>query len=245
MRLLLLLCLLLAGPVSAAPALQGTWSAVVDGNPLTVVFGAGGGGAVDGQPMHWQVMGQMLFVEVQGEVATYQFETTGDALAVSGGDFAGVVTFTRGAAGARKASSAAPATGSASQTAARQADARQTGAGSGPELVGKWCKGGSFSANAGGGSSSMTCFELKADGSYSYEHEGSISAYAPGMWGGTASSSADSGHWRLDGKHLVAQSRGGSTTRYLLEKRNHPRNRDPMLCLDGDCYTTYWQKRPW
>lgn len=231
---LLVLFLLLAGLASATPALHGTWSAVVDGAPLVVVFNAGGGGTVDGQPMHWQVMGQTLLIEQQGEVGTYAFRVKGDVLSVSGGDFSGVVGFSRGtgAIGQTRASGPAAAKGA-------------TGDRSSHELAGKWCKGGSFSANAGGGSSSMTCFELRADGRYLYEHEGSMSAQAPGMWGGTASQSSDAGRWRVEGRHLVAESQGGTTSRYVLEKRNHPKNRDPMLCLDGDCYTTYWQRSPW
>ena len=232
MRVLFLLILLLAGPVFASPALHGTWSAEVDGQPMTVSFAAGGSGTVDGQPMRWQALGAMLFIEQGGEVGSYQFQVKGDALSVSGGDFGTVVTFARGTAAAARATKSPAAAGAAA-------------GGNGGELVGKWCKGGSFSANAGGGSSSMTCFELKADGSYSYEHEGSMSAQAPGMWGGTTAQAADAGRWRLEGNRLTAQSRNGTVNRYQLEKRNHPKNRDPMLCLDGDCYTTYWQKAPW
>lgn len=232
---LLVLCFFLLGVVAgarAAPALEGTWSARVEGQPLVVVFAPGGTGSVDGAPMRWQTMGQVLFIEQDGEVGTYQFRLQNDQLQVSGGDFAGVVAFVRGnkavaSAVSAKAMQAAPAGGVAR------------------ELVGKWCKGGTFSASAGGGSSSTSCFELKADGTYTYAHEGSMSAYAPGMWGGTASQSSDAGRWSVSGNRLTARSNGGTVSHYAFEKRNHPGNRDPMLCLDGDCYTTYWQKAPW
>ncbi|MFZ5755859.1 MAG: hypothetical protein ACOY3X_03045 [Pseudomonadota bacterium] len=240
------LLLVLAGfmlPVPAAmagPALVNTtWSGVVDGEPLTVSFGAGNAGTVNGEPMQWQLMGSLLFVEQGGEVVTYQVQQQGEKLNVSGGDFAAPVTLTRGTAAAKAATAK-----TAAATKAPGGGAAVSGGGR--ELVGKWCKGGSFSANAGGGSSSMTCFELKADGSYTYEHEGSMSAYAPGMWGGTSSQASDAGRWSVSGSKLTAKSNNGQVSSYALEKRNHPKNhRDPMICLDGDCYTSYWQKAPW
>lgn len=92
----------------------------------------------------------------------------------------------------------------------------------------------------------MECFQLDADGSYAYSYEGSMSASAPGMHGGTASQSSDSGRWRYDGERLTAQSRSGKVASYALEKRNHPRNkRDPMICLDGTCYVTFYNKPAW
>jgi hypothetical protein len=229
---------LLVAAALAGPTLTGTWSGMADGEALTVTFAAGGMGSANGEPMRWQVMGNLLFVEQGGEVLTYQFEQQGDRLSVAGGGFAAPVVLTRGAAVAKGNSNAAPATASAAKGSAAKGSA-------GADLVGKWCKGGAFSAVSGGGSSSMTCFELKADGSYAYEHEGSMSAYAPGVYGGTASQSSDRGQWSATAGTLTARSAQGAVSRYRLEKRNHPKNRDPMLCLDGDCYVTYWQKAPW
>lgn len=226
--------LLMATSISALanPALKGTWSAVVNGQPMVVSFAEGGRGTVDGKPMQWQTLGPMLFIEQDGEVGSYSFELQGKQLSVSGGELGGTVLFSRGKAAAMKAAPGLARNGS-------------QGSG-GAELVGKWCKGGSFSANAGGGSSSTTCFELRADGSYIYQHEGSVSAYAPGMYGGTSSESSDAGRWRLNGNQLIATSQSGEVNSYSLEKRNNPRNpRDPMLCLDGECYTTYWQRPAW
>jgi len=41
-------------------------------------------------------------------------------------------------------------------------------------------------------------------------------------------------------------SRSGKVSSYALEKRNHPKNkRDPMICLDGTCYVTYYNKPAW
>lgn len=235
------LMLLLAGAVVAGPALNGTWSAMVDGEPLTVNFAGGNAGTVNGAAMQWQLLGNVLLVEQQGEVATYQVQQQGDRLIVSGGDFAAPVTLTRGTAAVTAAATAA-----AKAKTATAGSGNAAAGGTGRELVGKWCKGGSFAANSGGGSSSMTCIELKADGSYTYAHEGSMSAYAPGMYGGTSSQSSDAGRWSFNGGKLTAKSNSGKVSSYALEKRNHPKNvRDPMICLDGDCYTTAWQKAAW
>lgn len=230
---LLVLC---SAGANAAPLLTGSWSGTADGSPLTVQFAANGDGTVNGEPMHWQLMGNLLFVEQGGEVAGYQVQQQGDTLTVSGGGLASPAVLTRGT-GAKAKAAGKPA-GSSSGGGDRGALAT--------ELVGKWCKGGSFSANSGGGSSSMACFELRADGTYTYEYEGSMSAYAPGAWGGTASQNSDQGRWSVSGGALTARSVNGQTASYRLEKRNHPKNRrDPMICLDGDCYTSFWQKPAW
>jgi hypothetical protein len=226
-------------PMSPAPArgLNGTWSAAVNGQPLVVEFGGTGSGKVNGEPMRWQALGNLLFIDRGGNVITYQHQLQGDRLSVAGGDLDGVVVLTRGT-GAADAARAAQGAGGG--------EASGGGGGNGQELVGKWCKGSNFTANSGGGSSRMTCIELRPDGSYTYHSEGSMSAQAPGMWGGTASQSADAGRWRFESGRLVAVSQRGQTSSYALEKRNHPKNRnDPMICLDGDCYTTAYNRRPW
>ena len=209
----------------ASPALHGTWSAVVDDQPLVVVFEGNGKGKVNGKPMQWQTLGQLLFVQVQGDPAeSYSFAVKGEKLSVSGANLN--VTFSKGAAAAAKAA---------------KTPAKAAPAGGGQELVGKWCKVSTFTASSGG-SSRSTCFELKADGSYTYRHEGSMSAQAGSM----ASQSFDAGRWKVSGSQLVAQSQRGAVNTYALEKRNHPKNkRDPMICLDGECYVTFYNKPPW
>ena len=231
------LSLIFAVPALANPALHGTWSGAVDGQPLIVTFEAGGGGRVNDAPMKWQALGRLLFVQKQGEAAqSYSFEVSGDRLSVAGGDLAGIVTLSRGTAAAE----------AAKRTARTAPTAPQASGGGGQELVGKWCKGSNFSATSGGGSSRMTCIELRPDGTYTYHSEGSMSASAPGMWGGTSSQSGDAGRWSVSGNRITAQSRSGQTTSYTLEKRNHPKNRrDPMICLDGDCYTTAYNRPAW
>jgi hypothetical protein len=211
----------------ASPALHGTWSAAVDGQPLVVVFEGNGGGKVNATPMRWQTLGRLLVMQQQGEQpVTYSFEAKDGKLSIGGGDLSGVVVFSRGTAAAE---------------AAAKKKAPKAAAGGAEALVGKWCKVSTYTANTGG-SSRSTCFEFKADGSYTYQHEGSMSAPAGSM----ASQSADAGRWKVSGSQLVAQSQRGTSNTYALEKRNHPKNkRDPMICLDGECYVTFYNKPPW
>lgn len=133
------------------------------------------------------------------------------------------------------------------QTLQRLKDEPKGKAGAGgirQELVGKWCYFASVSANAGGGRMTEECFTLNADGTYTYVRESSASAYAPGIAGGTNSQGSDSGRWTATETSITAQSRSGQTTTYTLEKRNN-KNNDPMLCLDGQCFATAYQKAPW
>jgi hypothetical protein len=237
MRLLVLALWLWAGAALANPSLHGTWSVAVDGQPLVVTFNGDGSGTINDAPMRWQTMLRLLFVQQHGgQVVTYSFTAQGDRLALSGGDLPGIVTLTRGTAAAQAAQAAQKA-------AAPPAEA---GAGGGRELVGRWCKVTNFNANAGGGTQNSACFELRADGTYVYQQEGSMSAQAPGMWGGTSSQSSDAGRWSVQGNRITAHSRSGQVNSYTLEKRNHPRNpRDPMICLDGECYATFYARPPW
>ena len=194
----------LAAAVFADPALHGTWSAPnVQGRPLKVDFSSDGSGKINDAPMRWQAVGGTLFIQQHGQVASYGFKVDGDTLHVSGGDLAQPATLTKGTA-AYNAAMKKPATAAAS--------------GNGQELVGKWCDVRSMS-NYQGGSSSMACFELKPDGTYTYNAESSRSVSA----GSTASQSSDSGRWSYKGGQLVAQSRSGQTHTYNLEKRNHRR----------------------
>jgi hypothetical protein len=112
------------------------------------------------------------------------------------------------------------------------------------ELAGKWCYFSNFNANSGGGRMTNECFTLNADGRYEYHRESNASAYAQGIYGGTASQSSDSGRWTATETSITAQSRSGQTNTYSLEKRNN-KNNDPMLCLDGQCFVTAYQKAPW
>ena len=134
--------------------------------------------------------------------------------------------------------------GDAAAEPAAGASGRSGAASVRPELVGKWCYFNSVSANAGGGRMTEECITLNGDGSYQYYSATSASAYAPGIYGGTASQGNDSGRWTATASTITAQSSKGQTTNYALELRNN-KNNDPMICLEGRCYATAYQKAPW
>lgn len=222
---------------ASAASLQGTWQGELMGEPLTLTLGPNDQGVLDDAPIRYQINGNTLVIDDAGDIIAYQFQQQGNRLTVSGGDLPGPVVLLRGkAAGNAHADDASPPPPGVAPGGK---------GGLRPELVGKWCQASNFQANAGGGSQSSACFELRADGSYVYGSERSASAYGNGMWGGTASSSGDAGRWTATASTITAHSQNGQITTYQLEKRNHPKNRDPMLCLDGECYVTYWQKAPW
>jgi hypothetical protein len=108
------------------------------------------------------------------------------------------------------------------------------------ELVGKWCWVSVVNAQQGARTSNQ-CFTLYANGTYQYS--GESDSYNP--YGGATSQSADSGTWTATETTITAHSRTKGTQVYTLEKRNHPKNGDPMLVLNGQAFVTYYQKAPW
>ena len=237
--LALALTLITMGAFAENPALHGTWSAAsFQGQPVLVEFTAGGTGKVNGAPMKWSTLGGALFVQQGGQVANYGFKVQGDKLLIYPSGSLQATTFAKGAAAYEAAIKAQP------KQATAKAGAAASGSG-GQELVGRWCDMHTMTSNQGG-SSRMACFELRPDGTYTYSAESSRSVNTNTMYGGTASQSADSGRWSYDGARLTAHSRSGKVSSYQLEKRNHPKNkRDPMICLDGACYVTYYNKPAW
>jgi hypothetical protein len=241
----LALALFCAANASANPALHGTWSAAdVQGQPLLVEFAAGGSGKVNGEPMQWQTLGGALFIQQNGQVATYGFKVEGGKLLVYPQSETQPTTLTRGRATYDAAMKAKPNVARA-KAKTDVAPAKAGAQSSGQELVGRWCDVGAMSTSQGG-SSRMACIELRPDGTYTYNAESSRSVNTGTVYGGTASQSGDSGRWTYNGTQLIARSRSGQTNTYNLEKRNHPKNkRDPMICLNGSCFVTYYNKPAW
>jgi hypothetical protein len=64
------------------------------------------------------------------------------------------------------------------------------------------------------------------------------------VWG-TASQTDDYGRWCANGNTLTATWNTGRVATYTFEKRNHPKNNDPMLVVNGETFVTYFQKPPW
>lgn len=122
---------------------------------------------------------------------------------------------------------------------------KQTGedrkSGSSPkDLAGKWCYMSNIHA-LNGGSISNRCFTLNPNGTYEYYGESSSS----GQYGSTASQSSDRGTWSATGNTLIADSARYGKRAYRLEKKNHPKTKDPMLVIEGDAYVTYYKKASW
>ncbi|HEX7174321.1 MAG TPA: hypothetical protein VF240_03445, partial [Pyrinomonadaceae bacterium] len=115
------------------------------------------------------------------------------------------------------------------------------GAGANPrELAGKWC----YMANVNnyaGGRISNRCFTLREDGTYDFNAESSSS----GPVASSASQESDTGTWTATATTITSRSSKTGTNIYKLERRNHPKNGDPMLVLDGDAYVTATQRPSW
>ena len=106
------------------------------------------------------------------------------------------------------------------------------------DLAGKWCYVSYVYATGGGARSSNTCFTLSPDGRY--EYSGETDSY--NKFGGATSQSADRGTWTATETSITASSASGRITTYVLEKRNHPKNNDPMLVLDGQAFVDVLSK---
>lgn len=213
-------------PASATPAttgLVGRWQ----GAESVVQINADNTMIIGGQTFRYSVAGSILTLTGSDGSLPMPFELKGDTLVVAVNGQ--MQTLKR-----------------LGETAERSASTpgRSGASGVRPELAGKWCYFNSVSANSGGGRMTEECITLNGDGSYQYFTATSASAYAPGIYGGTASQGNDSGRWTATASTITAQSSKGQTTSYTLELRNN-KNNDPMICLEGRCYATAWQKAPW
>lgn len=109
------------------------------------------------------------------------------------------------------------------------------------ELAGQWVFYVGTQANNGGGSSRQKVLTLRADGTYSFVAE-SVSTNPNGAaWGDRN----DTGRWSVDGNRITFRSQAGPSVTYSLQKRNHRKNNDPMLVIDGDEFVTATQRAPW
>ena len=111
-------------------------------------------------------------------------------------------------------------------------------------LVGKWCYI-NVTTTGSGGSSTDACIVLNEDGTYTYQSERTMSASGEGFSAGTGSQSSDAGTWWIEGDRIYYNSQTKGQGSYQLVKRNHPKNNDPMIVLDGTAYVTFYQKPPW
>lgn len=208
-------------------SIVGTWS----GNGETIEFKDNGQCLYMGQTMAYQLSGNNIVLQTaQGQVPL-AYSLNGNQLTISGGGLS--YTYSRGGSGTNTTGVMSPGTTPAGKGRVAQ------------ELVGKWCWTNVTSTNSGG-STSERCLTLNADGTYQYVAERSSSVNTNAYYGGTNSQSGDQGTWSYDGVriHYNSQTGQGSGS-YALEKRNHPKNGDPMIVLDGEPYVTYYQKPRW
>lgn len=209
-----------------AENLIGQWQGQVEGQRLSLQFNADGTGKLNDEAIQYATQANLLMIQTQNGTTAYQFSWQNKQLIVQGGNLVTPLMLQR----SKHIENNKAATGAKANT---------------NFLVGKWCLVKSFSANAGGGSSSNQCFVLEANGRYRYDDERSMDAYGGGMWGGKSSHSSDTGQWTATQDSMTAQSDNGSTIRYQMQLKNHPKNNEPMICLEGDCYVTYYQRASW
>jgi hypothetical protein len=112
------------------------------------------------------------------------------------------------------------------------------------ELVGKWCWINVSTTNSGGSTSSR-CIVLNANGTYEYASERSMDTNTNAFYAGTSSQGSDRGTWYVQGDRIYYNSQTTGQGSYQLQKINHPKNRDPMIVLDGESYVTFYQKPSW
>jgi hypothetical protein len=236
-----------AGP-GAAPGASGapSQSGVRGGGQAG---GGGQGGGVGGSSLvgSWQGPQGLIQIMADGKMfiqnTAYRYTVQGNTLTLIGNDGSLPMPFQL------NGNSLTVSLNGQTAVLTRVTGAAQGGSGGGgagiAELAGKWCYFSSFSANAGGGSMTDECFTINANGTYSYHREGSISAYAGGMYGGTASQTDDRGTVQLQGTILMVNSQSQGASSYNVTKRNHEKTGDAMLCLDGRCFVTAYQRPAW
>ncbi len=108
-------------------------------------------------------------------------------------------------------------------------------------LAGQWVFYVGTQANNGGGSSRQKVLTLRADGSYSYVAENVSTNPNGAAWGDRN----DTGRWSVDGNRITFRSQAGGSVTCSLQKRNHQKNNDPMLVIDGEAFVTATQRAPW
>lgn len=213
-------------PVSSN-SIVGIWS----GNNETIEFTKAGKCVYQGQVYSYQAANGIVTLQTAQGNLTMGYAVSGNQLSLTANNQ--ILNYSK---------NGAPVTGvTPSANASTPTGGKQVA----PELVGKWCYVNVNSTNSGG-SSTEQCITLKADGTYEYYSESSRSVNTNAYSGGTNSQNIDRGTWSYDGTRIYySSSMGAGSGSYLLEKRNHPKNNDPMIVLDGQTYVTQYQKAPW
>jgi hypothetical protein len=224
----------------------GNWVNSEFGFEMKLSLQANGSGSFDGEKMTYSIAGSNLTIKESGITTTYKYQLNGNALTLSGGDLDAPITFSKGGASTQ---SVQPNYSNNNPTSPSQSGGYNQSQSNGggvidQSIVGKWCYVSSLN-NPSATSSYSRCIVINGNGTYQYSEENSISGYGGGGYGGSNSQSADSGSWKVVGNAIHVQSRAEGFKIYSFEKRNHPRNGEPMIVIDGDPYVTYYQKAPW
>jgi hypothetical protein len=221
-------------PVGGSNGLIGTWSAQNE----EITFTADGKMIYNGTPLSFSQQADQIQVQTPNGNIVFQYTLSGNNLTLKSDGLNAM--YTRKSAGA-----APPPTGIQTPAAGNAVEGVID-----PSLVGKWSYVGTAN-NISGTFSNEEYVTLKADGTYEYYSETSGTASGTNMYGnqtyagGMASQSSDRGTWRVKGNTIIANSVKTGIKVYQFEKRNHPKNGDPMIILDGTAYVTYFQKAPW
>lgn len=200
-----------------------------------IEFKPNGKGIYNGNPFTYTVNGNTLTSTDNTGTNTFFFMFLGESLSMSG---AGInVVLTKGHKGYK-------AETTNNTTANNAGSSNSVAGGIDQSIVGKWCWV-KASGNTQASSSSSKCININGNGTYTYSAEGSISGYGGGYYGGSSSQSADNGTWKVVGNKIHVNSRSQGFQILSFEKRNHPKNGDPMIVIDGDTYVTYNQRPSW
>lgn len=216
---------------SKAEKLIGKWTT----EGADIEFKTNGKGIYNGNPFTYTINGNTLTSTDNTGTNTFFFMFLGESLSMSG---AGInVVLTKGHKGYK-------AETSNNSTENKIIDNNYASGGIDQSILGKWCWV-KASGNMQASSSSNKCINISGNGTYTYAAEGSISGYGGGYYGGSSSQSADSGTWKVVGNKIHVNSRSQGFQILSFEKRNHPKNGDPMIVIDGDTYVTYNQRPAW
>jgi hypothetical protein len=219
---------------SGSAGIIGTWTAQNE----EITFTKEGIMIYNGAELTYKLQGDLIIVQAPAGSITFQYTLNGNYLTLKSDNLNAMYV--------RKTGS-----GNAGVTSGGTTATTQTGDGIiDQSLVGKWSYVGSAN-NPSGSFSTEEYITLNADGTYEYRSESSGSASGTDMYGnqtyagGTASQGFDKGTWRVKGNTIIANSQRNGVKVYQLQKKNHPKNGDPMIVLDGTAYVTYYQKAPW
>jgi hypothetical protein len=223
-QLFTLLFFVLFFQTQAQNNITGTWNSDEVG---TLTFNSNGNGNLAGGNFTYTNTANKIFASSEEGDFTYNYKLVNGQLIISGGVFPQPVTFTK---------SKNSISGTSGNTKSGSID---------KSIVGTWCWTNTSGTYTNASSSSTRCIIIKADGTYQYTYEGSISGSGSGYYGGSASQSADHGTWKLNGNTINVVSASEGAISYPFQKKNHPKTGDPMIVIDGDAYVTYYQKSPW